>query len=118
PYRMPAASVLAPVAFVIASLLIYWSGLEVIWKLGVCIVIGYVLVGVSMAFDSERPPLDWRSAQWLPVYLIGMGLISWQGQYSGGAVLAPVDAHNIPVWWDVGVDRGRPRLLHVRAPAR
>ena len=39
-----------------------------------------------MAYDKERPPLDWRSAQWLPVYLIGMGIISWQGQFSG---LAP-----------------------------
>jgi hypothetical protein len=52
-----------------------------VWKLGVCLVIGYILIGVSMAFDSQRPPLDWKSAQWLPAYLIGMGIISWQGQY-------------------------------------
>ena len=80
-----------PVAFVIANLLIYWSGLEMIWKLGVVLVIGYVLIGICMAFDQQRPPLDWKSAQWLPVYLIGMGIISWQGQYSGGAVKPPVN---------------------------
>jgi amino acid transporter len=90
PYRMPGAVWLTPVAFIIANLIIYWSGLEVIWKLGVCIVIGYVLIGISMAFDKERPPLDWKSAQWLPVYLIGMGIISWQGTFSGGAVAAPL----------------------------
>ena len=55
-----------------------------VWKLGVVIVIGYILIGASMMFDQNRPPLDWRSAQWLPVYLIGLGIISWQGQYSGG----------------------------------
>jgi amino acid transporter len=95
PYRLPAAPVLAPIAFIIANLLIYWSGLEVIWKLGVVLVIGYVIIGVAMALDPQRPPLDWRSAQWLPVYLIGMGIISWQGQYSGGAVSAPVNTSNI-----------------------
>jgi amino acid transporter len=95
PYRMPGAVWLTPVAFIIANLIIYWSGLEVIWKLGVCIVIGYVLIGISMAFDKERPPLDWRSAQWLPVYLFGMGIISWQGQFSGGAVAAPVNTGHL-----------------------
>jgi len=95
PYRMPGAIWLTPVAFIIANLIIYWSGLEVIWKLGVCIVIGYVLIGISMAFDKERPPLDWKSAQWLPVYLIGMGIISWQGQFSGGAVKAPLNTGHL-----------------------
>jgi len=101
PYRMPGASVLSPLAFVIATMLIYWSGLEVVWKLGVCIVIGYVVIGVSMAFDNERPPLDWKSAQWLPAYLIGLGILSWQGQYSGGATAAPVNTGNLPFWWDM-----------------
>jgi amino acid transporter len=81
PYRMPAAVVIAPLAFVLANMLIYWSGFETVWKLGIVLVIGYVLIGIFMAFDPQRPPLDWKSAQWLPVYLIGMGLISWQGQY-------------------------------------
>ena len=47
PYRMPAAAVLAPAAFVVADLLIYWSGFEVVWKLGIVLVIGYVLIGIS-----------------------------------------------------------------------
>jgi len=101
PYRVPAAAVFGPVAFIIANLIMYWSGFEVLWKLGVVIVIGYVLIGISMRFDPDRPPLDWRSAQWLPVYLIGMGIISWQGQYSGGAIQAPVNTNNIPFWWDM-----------------
>jgi amino acid transporter len=95
PYRMPAAGFLNPVAFVVACLLIYWSGWLVVWKLGVVLVIGYVLIGISMAFDKQRPPLDWKSAVWLPVWLIGMGIISWQGQYGDGST------GNIPFWWDM-----------------
>jgi amino acid transporter len=101
PYRMPAASILAPAAFIVANLLIYWSGFEVIWKLGVVLVIGYVIIGIFMAMDPQRPPLDWKSAIWLPVWLIGMGIISWQGQYSGGAEAAPVNTSAIPFWWDM-----------------
>ena len=44
PYRLPAAAVLAPLAFVIADLLIYWSGFSVVWKLGIVLMIGYVLM--------------------------------------------------------------------------
>ena len=104
PYRMPAAWLLAPLAFIVADLLIYWSGFEVIWKLGVVLIIGYVIIGICMAFDSQRPPLDWKSAVWLPVWLIGMGIISWQGQYSGSSdthPLPPTNTGHIGFWWDM-----------------
>ena len=94
PYRMPAVAVIGPLGLLICSFLIYWSGFETVWKLGVCLVIGYVLIGISMAFDPQRPPLDWKSAQWLPFYLLGMGIISWQGQYG------PDNTYRIPFGWD------------------
>ena len=95
PYRLPFGTVLAPTAFCAANLLIYWGGFETVWKLGICIVIGYLLIGISMAFDKQRPPLDWKSSQWLPVYLIGVGIISWQGQFG------PDNTFRIPFWWDL-----------------
>jgi amino acid transporter len=104
PYRMPAASVLAPAAFIVADLLIYWSGFEVVWKLGVVLVIGYAIIGIFMAFDPQRPPLDWKSATWLPAWLIGLGIISWQGVYSGQSSktpLPPVNTGHIHFWYDM-----------------
>jgi hypothetical protein len=110
---MPGAIWVAPLAFILANMLIYWSGFTVIWKLGVCIVIGYAIIGlfrvlhrmgVSSIFEGDPPPLDWRSAQWLPVYLIGMGLISWLGQYPDAAVsppgAPPINTNTIPFGWD------------------
>ncbi len=121
PYRMPWGPVLAPVAFIFANLIIYWSGFLVIWKLGIVLVIGYVLIGISMAFDKQRPPLDWKSAQWLPFYLIGMGIISWQGQYTGAAStpapLAPTSTGNIPFWWDMLVVAGFSLIIYYWAQA-
>jgi amino acid transporter len=104
PYRLPVAAVLSPAAFIVANLIIYWSGFEVIWKLGIVLVIGYVLIAIHLVIDKQRPPLgrqEWLSASWLPVYLIGMGIISWLGQYGGGAKLAPVNTNTIPLWWDI-----------------
>jgi amino acid transporter len=95
PYRLPAAGVLSPAAFVVACLILYWSDFETLWKLSIVLVIGYVLIGIMMAFDKQRPPLDWKSAVWLPVWLIGLLIISWQGQYGPG------NTGNIPFWWDM-----------------
>jgi amino acid transporter len=106
PYRLGAAWLMAPIGFIIANFIIYWSGFEVIWKLGIVIVIGYVIIGACMAFDSQRPKIDFaaiKAASWLPVYLIGMGIISWQGQYAGGGTLAPINTNRIPLWWDLVV---------------
>jgi amino acid transporter len=107
PYKVPGAVWFSPFAFVLANLIIYWSGFNQIWKLGICIVIGYLIIGffrvlhrmgVRGIYDGDPPPLDWKSAQWLPVYLIGTGIISWLGQYGSGA--PPINTDKIPFGWD------------------
>jgi amino acid transporter len=110
PYRLPIGSIWAPAGFIIANFIIYWSGFLVIWKLGIIIVIGYVVIGVCMAFDPQRPKIDlaaMKAASWLPFYLIGMGIISWLGQYSGAPStpppLNPTNSNLIPLGWDLVV---------------
>jgi amino acid transporter len=107
PYRMPGATVLAPLAFIFACEIIYFSGFDTVWKLGICVVAGYIIIGAWMLYDKERPPLDWRSAQWLPVYLIGMGIISWQGRYCSSGAAGPGAScsatNRIPFWWDMAI---------------
>jgi amino acid transporter len=79
PFRLPAASLLAPAAFVVASEILLFTGWAVVWKLIAAILIGFALLGLSTAPDtSERTvSLDWRSAAWLWPYLLGMGGISY-----------------------------------------
>ncbi|MEU5015026.1 APC family permease [Streptomyces sp. NPDC021749] len=98
PYRLPGGNVISPLAFVVASLIIYWAGWETLQRLGWAIVIGYVLLGGYAWYATKKrlpnaPRLDWKAARWLPVYLIGMGLISWQGGFGGQS--------HIPLWWDM-----------------
>jgi len=97
PWRAPAGSVLAPLAFVVANLLILWSGWDTVWRLGVAILIGYVILAVTRLFglNSQSPQLDLRAASWLPVYLLGMGAIVYLSDF--GPMTSPI----FPLWWDM-----------------
>ncbi|MEV7773203.1 APC family permease [Kitasatospora sp. NPDC086791] len=101
-YHLPAGTIISPLAFVVASLVIYWSGWDTLWRLGLAIVIGYVLLGGYSAYAVSKgvpnaPRMDFKAGQWLPVYLVGMGLTSWQGTFGAGA------KGNLPLWWDIAV---------------
>ncbi|HEX5266159.1 MAG TPA: APC family permease [Acidimicrobiales bacterium] len=102
PYRMPGASVLAPAGFAIASLLILWSGWDTVWKLGVGIGIGYVILVANRMFrlNPVSPVWDVRAASWLPFYLIGMGVLEWGSTF--GPMKHPWFGTNA-VWWDIVV---------------
>src|SRR3954465_1220616 len=82
PFRLPAASLLAPATFMAASEILLFAGWAVMWKLIVAILMGFALLGLSTATDARRTPsLDWRSARWLWPYLLGMGAISYLSSF-------------------------------------
>jgi amino acid transporter len=100
PYRLPFGQIVSPLSFVIATLIIYWSGWDTLWRLGVAILLGYVLMGSYAWYAKAKqfsyaPKMDWKAAQWLPVYLIAIGVVSWQGQFGGTG--------NIPLWVDIAI---------------
>jgi amino acid transporter len=97
PWRAPGGPVLAPLAFVVANLLILWSGWDTDWRLGVAIAIGYVILVVTRVFglNSESPQLDLKAASWLPFYLVGMGAIVYLSDF--GPMSNPI----FPLWWDI-----------------
>lgn len=94
PFRLPAGGVLAPVAFIIANLVIYWTGWDVDWKLFVAILFAFALLGMARLTNQERAPLDWKGSLWLWPYLAGMAVISYLGTFGGGADI-------LPFGWDI-----------------
>ncbi|RKQ91303.1 amino acid/polyamine/organocation transporter (APC superfamily) [Solirubrobacter pauli] len=97
PYRLPAARVLGPAAFAVANLLILWSGWTTDWKLGVAILLGYVILTLNhvLRLNPVRPEFELRSAPWLPVYLVGLGLIVYLSDFG------PLEHPIFPLWWDM-----------------
>jgi hypothetical protein len=45
--------------------------------------------------NTHNPLMQWRSAQWLPVYLVGLGVIVYLSPYG------PLTKPAIPLWWDI-----------------
>jgi amino acid transporter len=103
PWRAPGGSILAPIAFVVANLLILWSGWDTVWRLGVAIAIGYVILAATRIFNwnPRSPELDLRAASWLPVYLVGMGAIVYLSDFNTNSAGTIVGPNWFPLWWDM-----------------
>jgi amino acid transporter len=97
PYQLPAASVLAPLAFIAANEIVYWTSWATVKKLMLVLAIGYLLFGISYAGGRpfERPPLNLRSLIWILPWFTGLAVISYFGQYGGTKL--------IPQWVDLSV---------------
>lgn len=97
PYRLKGASVIAPIGFIAASLVVYWGGFDTTWKLEAGIGAGFVLFALTQMLRKERLPIsraDWRGFAWVPVWLAATVLLSYLGNYdsngfrAGGGELA------------------------------
>ena len=110
PYRLPAAKILAPVSFVCANFVVYWSGWNTIFWLYVFIIVGFALFLVyrGLTHRDMKLPVDRRAAAWILPWLVGLGIISYLGQFpdkapkSGWAFNLVLTANQtIPFWWDL-----------------
>jgi amino acid transporter len=109
-YRLPAAKFLAPLSFVCANFIVYWAGWNTIFWLYIFIIAGFVVFFVyqAVAPPSRKLNLAWRAAAWIPPWLVGLGIISYLGQFpstkpsSGWPFSITLLAkQTIPFWWDL-----------------
>jgi amino acid transporter len=92
PYRLPLGEVLAPVGFVFATWVIIFSGWQSYTTFMVAMLLGYGLIALSYALklNPNAPPMDWRAAQWIVAYFLGMALISYFGDFGAGGIIGGV----------------------------
>jgi amino acid transporter len=97
PFRLPALSIFAPFGFIVANLIVYWSGWQTVWRIDVALAIGLVAFVAyrGLSRSPELPRLDLRGASWLPPYLVGISVISYVGRYDG--------RNWLPFWVDIAV---------------
>jgi amino acid transporter len=114
-YRLPWANVLCPLAFVFANCIVYFAGWSNVFWLYVLIVVGFILFGAYQVTQpaEKRTVIDWKAAQWIIPWLAGLGIISWQGQYTStpnkvfGLTLNPtyhiggVHPSHVSEWYDL-----------------
>lgn len=94
PFKLPFVTVWATFSFYLCTLLTYWSGWTVIFKLEIALLIGVLVLFIQRFFTTpdERSPLNGRAALWVWPYLMGITLISYLGDYGGKGI--------IPSGWD------------------
>ncbi|MEY9836339.1 APC family permease [Streptacidiphilus sp. EB103A] len=102
PFRLRLGILLAPVAFIVVNLLVYWGGWEANWKVFCAVGVGYALLVVSWLTDRRpvRPKMGFRSGSWVVPWLIGLAVLCYAGQYSSPAHLVFGLPH-LPMWWDI-----------------
>jgi amino acid transporter len=96
PYRLQFAEIIAPAAFIIANLIIYWSGWDTDWRLGIAVLLGFILLALNglLAPADRKPSIEWKAAYWIVPYLAGLIVLSFIGAKDfGGRGL-------IPFGWD------------------
>ncbi|MEJ8574692.1 APC family permease [Microbaculum marinum] len=96
PIRLPAAAVMAPLGFIVATLIIYWSGWGTIWRLDIGLAAGLLIYVVKRRLEPGDDPVDLTSARWLFIYIIGVNAVSYLGTFGGGIAV-------LPFGWDMAV---------------
>ncbi|USP39176.1 APC family permease [Acinetobacter sp. XS-4] len=121
PFYVKGFTVLGPLAFVIASFIVYWSGWNVIsWLLGAQIVLFALYVIFKRYVPTQEVSLaqQLKSSAWLLVYYILMIIVSYLGSFGDGAshlLAAPFDTLLVMVislgcyYW--GINSGLPKAL-------
>jgi amino acid transporter len=106
-YRLPAATVLSPLAFIAANIVVYVSGYSTIFWLDMFILVGFVIFGlyqVSLPAD-KRTILDLKSAWWILPWFAALLILSWLGRYDGSPTkvfgLNLVSSKRIGNWYDL-----------------
>jgi amino acid transporter len=91
-YRLPAAAVLAPLAFVGAGWVILWSGWQTYSTLVVALLLGYALLWLSagLKLNPRAPAMDWQAAPWIIGWIIGMGVICYISSFGGGGIIGGI----------------------------
>jgi amino acid transporter len=110
-YRLPQAGWLAPLAFILANFIVYWSGWNTVSLLMAVLLVGYLIMALSSALklNDKMPKMDWKAGIWIFPYLVGMTLISYFGNFGTGGIFGlAATAHDIiggqgdlPFWYDL-----------------
>lgn len=94
PFRLRYAGIIAFIGFYVCTAGVYWADYASVVKLLIISIIILVLYAIY-CFKSKRAshPIDIKNAIWIILYLVGLTIFSYFGNYGGKQV--------IPLYWDL-----------------
>lgn len=96
PIRIPAANIIGPLGFVLATLIVYWSGWGTIWRLDIGLAVGLAILAAKLRFEPMEGPVGIKHARWLLAYIAGINVVSYFGNFGGGTGF-------LPFGWDMAM---------------
>lgn len=82
PFRLGGGWTIPYLAFLSSNLIVFWSGWDVVWKLMLLVLAGFVALAFQeWRWGKQTPRLDLRAGFWVVPWLAGLALISWLGRY-------------------------------------
>ncbi|HEX7339931.1 MAG TPA: APC family permease [Rhodanobacteraceae bacterium] len=69
-------------AFLSSNLIVFWSGWDIVWKLMLMVLIGFILLAIhEIGWGKHTAKLDFRAGAWVIPWLGGLTIISWLSRY-------------------------------------
>jgi amino acid transporter len=104
PFRLRAAAIVAPLAFIVGNLVVFWAGADVanhlFGGLGAMFVL-YCLY--QLAVHRGLGHLEWRGAWWIGPYFGGLWLITFLGPLQGTGLLDNASGAAVLAVFSVGI---------------
>lgn len=92
PFYVQGMNFLCPLAFIIASLIVYWSGWQTVsWLLGSQIALGVIYVISKIIAKDKTIYMNLKSGAWLIIYYLGMITVSAMGDFGGWALFSHIE---------------------------
>lgn len=87
PFYLPLANIISPLAFIVGTLIIYWSGFAVLWKLGIGILAGIFVFIISTTGNSwEKFKSSVVPGLWFLFYVCSILVLSYAGSSNFGGI--------------------------------
>jgi amino acid transporter len=84
PWKLPCVDLVCILAFYSCNLLNYWTGWDTFYKLGIAMLLGFVLFAIVYLNGHVKLPKITKSCfYWLAPYLTGLFCISYWGAFGG-----------------------------------
>ncbi|ASQ45094.1 APC family permease [Legionella clemsonensis] len=90
PFKLHGSMFFSHIAFYICNLMLYWCGFDILWKLSLALLIGFI---INLAYQKRQLSDCSPSLYWFAFYMAAMLTVSYFGSFGGTGVLQfPLDS--------------------------
>lgn len=89
PFRLKGGLAVSAVAFMMVGCIVYWAGWQTNWKVFALAIAGGALLIAVHYWTGERAKLDLKQSLWFWLFIDGLGVLSFVGNFGGGLGLLP-----------------------------